>query len=239
MRISLPDLPLLRCFRIPARLPAVQQRLGPLCSIGLLVALPLLDPRLPIRQGRQQALIQPRGGSPSELAMLQSYRSADEAGVPYRITPERRALLNTIRYAEGTWVGGSAEGYRMLYGGGRFASLDRHPDLVVRSGYSSAAAGAYQFLPATWKEAASRLKLVDFGPVSQDQAALYLVEKRGALRSFDREGLTGEVLARLAPEWASLPTHRGESHYGQPVKGAAELRNFYEAELTRQRSLAA
>lgn len=26
-------------------------------------------------------------------------------GQAYPITPERRALLNTIRYAEGTWVG--------------------------------------------------------------------------------------------------------------------------------------
>ena len=28
----------------------------------------------------------------------------------FGITPERRALLNTIRYAEGTWLGGSADG---------------------------------------------------------------------------------------------------------------------------------
>ncbi|AFY27582.1 glycoside hydrolase family 24 protein [Cyanobium gracile] len=156
---------------------------------------------------------------------------------PYGITPERRALLNTIRYAEGTWLDGSDDGYRVLFGGDRFGDLSRHPDTVVRRGYASAAAGAYQFLPTTWDRAAERLGLRDFGPASQDQAALHLIQQRGALRSFDRQGLTPEVLARLAPEWASLPTLAGESHYGQPVKCRTELQRFYERELERQRRL--
>ena len=151
----------------------------------------------------------------------------------YAITPERRALLNTIRYAEGTWVEGSDDGYRVIYGGGRVDRLDRHPEITVRRTYVSAAAGAYQFLPATWYEASRRLRLPDFGPKSQDQAALYLMEKRGALASFDSQGLTLEVLARLSPEWASLPAHHGGSYYGQPVKSAAELRRFYAGELQR------
>lgn len=155
-------------------------------------------------------------------------RSQDQA---YSITPQRRALLNTIRYAEGTWVGGSQDGYRVIYGGGRVERLDRHPEITVRRTYVSAAAGAYQFLPATWREAAGRLSLSDFGPRSQDQAALYLMEKRGALASFDAQGLTHEVLARLAPEWASLPAHHGGSYYGQPVKTVSELKRFYSAQL--------
>jgi lysozyme len=158
---------------------------------------------------------------------------------PYRLTPERRALLHTIRYAEGTWTGGSPEGYRVLYGGGRFERLDRHPEITVRRRYVSAAAGAYQFLPDTWKEAAATLRLPDFAPDSQDQAALYLVEKRGALEAFDREGLSSEVLHRLSPEWASLPTRYGSSHYGQPVKSIEELRRFYLARLDRERGGAA
>ena len=156
---------------------------------------------------------------------------------PYGITPERRALLNTIRYAEGTWLGGSDDGYRVLYGGDRFGDLSRHPDTVVRRGYASAAAGAYQFLPTTWDIAAERLGLRDFGPASQDQAALHLIQQRGALGRFDRQGLTPEVLARLAPEWASLPTLAGDSHYGQPVKCRTELQRFYQRELERQRRL--
>ncbi len=161
-----------------------------------------------------------------------------EASAPYRITPERRALLNTIRFAEGTWKGGSMAGYQVLYGGGRFADLSRHPEITVRRRYTSAAAGAYQFLPTTWNQAAQRLGLRDFRPDSQDQAALHLMQQRGALVAFDRQGLSAEVLARLAPEWASLPTLQGGSHYGQPVKGREELKRFYERELERQRRLA-
>jgi lysozyme len=90
-------------------------------------------------------------------------------------------------------------------------------------------------LPATWNDAARRLRLPDFQPASQDQAALYLMEKRGALARFDRHGLSHDVLALLAQEWASLPTLHGGSYYGQPVKGAEELRRFYSEDLLRQR----
>ena len=34
--------------------------------------------------------------------------------IPYVITPERRAMLNTIRFAEGTWKGGLDVGYRVM-----------------------------------------------------------------------------------------------------------------------------
>ena len=67
--------------------------------------------------------------------------------IPYVITPERRAMLNTIRFAEGTWKGGLDVGYRVMFGGGLMPSLDRHPNRVIYSSrYASAAAGAYQFL---------------------------------------------------------------------------------------------
>ena len=163
------------------------------------------------------------------------YAGAQETNVrhgrPYAITPQRQALLNTIRYAEGTWKQGSPEGYHTLYGGGRFADLARHPEIVVVKRYASAAAGAYQFLPATWKEASARLKLESFHPENQDQAALFLVERRGVLAEVDREGLTPKVMAVLAKEWASFPTLSGQSAYGQPVKRAEDLRRFYQASL--------
>ncbi len=153
----------------------------------------------------------------------------------YTITPERRALLNTIRYAEGTWKNGRDLGYRILYGGGQFEDLSRHPERVVVKRYSSAAAGAYQFLPTTWQEVAQRLELPSFAPEHQDQAALHLVKKRGALQEIDRNGLTKAAMNRLAPEWASFPTHAGQSAYGQPVKSHAELVAFYKTNLNRLR----
>jgi muramidase (phage lysozyme) len=227
----------IRRLPLPLPFPHLLQgpkRSGPLCTLALLLVLPLLEyrPRLP----HTLATLLP--GVIDRPVVVGAEGTARKQEAPpdrYRITPERQALLNTIRFAEGTWVGGSREGYRMLYGGGRFAQLDRHPEIEVRRLYTSAAAGAYQFLPATWKEAAGRLNLPDFGPASQDQAALYLVEKRGVLASFDRQGLSAEVLARLADEWASLPTLEGGSAYGQPVKDRQELRRFYLAELTRLR----
>ncbi len=150
---------------------------------------------------------------------------------PYRLTPERRALLNTIRYAEGTWTDGENMGYRILYGGSQFHDLSRHPQKVVVNRYSSAAAGAYQFLPATWNGLAEELTLHSFEPRYQDQAALHLVKRRGALGEIDSRGLTRTAMARLAPEWASFPTRSGRSAYGQPVKSHRELVLFYEDNL--------
>lgn len=154
---------------------------------------------------------------------------------PYALTPPRRALLEMIRYAEGTWTNGSDDGYRMLYGGSLVQGLERHPNIVVRRRYTSAAAGAYQFLPTTWNGVARQLGLRSFEPHNQDRAALHLIRRRGALELFDRDGLTPSVLNRLAPEWASLPTYRGTSFYGQPVKCRTALARFYEQALARHR----
>ena len=154
----------------------------------------------------------------------------------YELTPERRALLNTIRFAEGTWTENGQDGYRVLFGGRMVASLDKHPNQIQYSSrYTSAAAGAYQFLPGTWSEAAKKLNLSDFGPGSQDQAALYLIERRNALGLADSGKITPTLIAKLAPEWASLPTYGGNSYYGQPVKRYEDLRRFYESNLAMLR----
>jgi muramidase (phage lysozyme) len=160
----------------------------------------------------------------------------------FAITPERRALLNTIRYAEGTWANGEDLGYRIMFGGGLMPSLDRHPDRVVRSArYASAAAGAYQFMPPTWSMVTRSLGFRThgpeaFGPHVQDQGAIYLIQRRGALALADRGEFTPELAHRLAPEWASFPTLAGRSFYGQPVKRYQELRRFYEANLSQLRA---
>ena len=172
---------------------------------------------------------------PQRSASTSRTAASGQTASHYTITPERRALLNTIRYAEGTWKNGRDLGYRILYGGGQFEDLSRHPERVVVKRYSSAAAGAYQFLPTTWQEVAQRLELPSFAPEHQDQAALHLVKKRGALQEIDRNGLTKAAMNRLAPEWASFPTHAGQSAYGQPVKSHAELVAFYKTNLNRLR----
>ena len=156
----------------------------------------------------------------------------------FAITPERRALLNTIRYAEGTWAGGDQIGYRIMFGGGLMPSLDRHPDRIVRkSGYASAAAGAYQFMPFTWSLASRTLGLDAFGPEVQDQAAIFLIQRRGALFMADQGLFTPILSAMLAPEWASFPTLAGRSYYNQPVRRFNELKRFYDENLSRLRGL--
>ncbi len=154
----------------------------------------------------------------------------------FAITPERRALLNTIRFAEGTWAGGEDVGYRIMFGGGLMPSLDRHPDRVVRTArYASAAAGAYQFMPFTWDLVTRSLGVAQFGPHVQDQGALFLIQRRGALALADQGLFTPLLAAKLAPEWASFPTLAGRSYYGQPVKRYHDLRRFYEDNLSRLR----
>ena len=154
----------------------------------------------------------------------------------FAITPERKALLNTIRYAEGTWKEGHPVGYRVMFGGSYMPSLERHPNRVnYTSGYASAAAGAYQFMPFTWNLVVQTLGLRDFQPPAQDQGALFLIQRRGALPLADRGELSPELAAKLAPEWASFPTLAGNSYYGQPVKRYEELRRFYEENLAQMR----
>ena len=155
----------------------------------------------------------------------------------YAITPERRALLNTIRYAEGTWANGDDIGYRVMFGGGLMPHLERHPDRVIRrSRYASAAAGAYQFMPFTWRMVSQALGLERFGPQVQDQAAIFLIQRRGALALADQGQFTPHLAHKLAPEWASFPTLAGRSYYGQPVKRFHELKRFYEQNLAQLRA---
>ena len=126
----------------------------------------------------------------------------------------------------------------MVYGGSLCNSLLRHPEQTVHGRYTSAAAGAYQFLPGTWREASQKLRLKDFGSRSQDMAALYLIDRRGVLTKADRQGLGPEVFRGLAREWASIPNDTGRSHYGQPVKTRQELVSFYSAALQRHQQAA-
>ena len=126
-----------------------------------------------------------------------------------------RRWLRAIADAEGT-LRNNEIGYNIMFGGGTFKDLSKHPDKVIRTPrYASAAAGAYQFMPATWAEAERALGLKDFGPLSQDLAARYLAKRRGV--DIDTAPITPENVAKLAPEWAALPTLEGKSYYNQPV----------------------
>ena len=59
---------------------------------------------------------------------------AGPASARYAITPERRALLNTIRFSEGTWARGEDVGYPTLAGNSYYGQpVQRYA--VLRSFY--------------------------------------------------------------------------------------------------------
>lgn len=136
-----------------------------------------------------------------------------------------QAFLRMIRYAEGT---ASANGYRMLFGGGLFEGYDDHPRTPVTATLggkriTSTAAGAYQFLARTWDDIKRAAGVSDFSPASQDRAAAALIRRRGALADV-YAGRFSEAVRKCAREWASLPG----SPYGQPVKTMAQVTAAYQ-----------
>ena len=144
------------------------------------------------------------------------------------ISPNARRWLNLISYAEGTW-GGRGPRYDITFGYTPITNLSQHPNRVVRSGrYASAAAGAYQFMPSTWQRAAAAAKVRDFGPQSQDLAALQLMRWRGV--DPDKSAITPENIARLSGEWAAFPTMKGASAYNQPNKSFQQLLKFAQSQ---------
>jgi muramidase (phage lysozyme) len=147
-------------------------------------------------------------------------------------SPAIQKLLRTLRFAEGTERGGP-DSYRVMFGGSLAPDLKRHPDKVITSpgGYTSSAAGAYQFLTPSWQSHAKALGLQDFSAYNQDLAATRAIRNRlmpiGGLATLEKEGFSPRVSAALAPEWASLPTESGKSYYGQPVKSLSELQKVF------------
>lgn len=138
-----------------------------------------------------------------------------------------RAFLDMISYAEGT---NSAEGYRMMFGGGLFNSYADHPRVLhtfknkIGQVLKTSAAGRYQFLARTWDEVRGKLDLPDFGPASQDAAALELIRQRGALPDV-RAGRVADAVRKVAPIWASLPG----AGYNQPERKLAQLIAAYQS----------
>jgi len=121
-----------------------------------------------------------------------------------------QAFLTLVRTGEGTL---GANGYRTLYGGRLFDSFADHPRIsVTAGGWTSTAAGAYQILSKTWNRAQAALGLTDFSPASQDAAAVWLIQQRGALGDV-LAGRFDAAISKCNKEWASLPG----SPYGQPT----------------------
>lgn len=137
--------------------------------------------------------------------------------------PRIKAMLDAIAWAEGA-------DYDTLVGGGKFKDFSSKPKYYNRK-LDSTAAGRYQFLNKTWRGAARKLGLSDFGPQSQDLAAVLKMMERGMIGPLLSGDLRGAV-RRGAPEWASFPTETGRSFYrGQPARPLAGIEQAYNRSL--------
>lgn len=153
------------------------------------------------------------------LMGISSMKNVTSADVAH---PNVQAFLRVIRRGEGT---AGPDGYRTLFGGGLFNGYADHPRIKVsKSGYTSTAAGAYQFLSSTWDETKRVMGLPDFSPASQDRGAVGRIVYRGALADV-KAGRFEQAIRKVAREWASMPG----SPYGQPVISMTTAKNTYAA----------
>ena len=153
---------------------------------------------------------------------------------PNSSTAARYALKQTIRFVEGTL---GPDGYRTMFGGGLFDDTSKHPARVqfgAGGRLSSAAAGAYQFLPKTWNMVGSNIDLPDFDVDSQERAADWLLNYRKVNADIPLTDLNSAtaVFDKLSPEWAGFP-YKGQKsfHEGQGQYTAQEVYDFYKTAL--------
>jgi len=172
------------------------------------------------------------------------------------ISPEERALLDAISFAEGT------KGYGTIFGRKEIPGIEKgdytiqeiidmslskkYPD-GTEVGYgtftddegnilSSGATGRYQFMGKTLKDlVTNQLGLPSllgekFTPEMQDRLILRLI---GVKPESLKGGLTTELVNKLSGPFASFPTKEGVSRYsGQKARPAQDIIDNYIKALT-------
>lgn len=148
------------------------------------------------------------------LAMIGRAEGTDKAGEPYRVC---YGYAHTIKsFADHPAVTGEWKGKTLT--AQQCAGAGFGPGCV------STAAGRYQITKPTWLECKRALKLPDFGPDSQDRAAVHLINKRGALEAV-RAGRVAEAIELCRREWASFP---GAGYAGQGTKNLAWMQSAFQ-----------
>jgi lysozyme len=111
--------------------------------------------------------------------------------------------------------------YSIFYGGSKFQNFADHPVVTgekkgiplpdamckaagLKPGCVSTAAGAYQFIKPTWVRIRNKLGLSDFSPLSQDRAAVELLDEIGATDLIFAGDIEGAI-HKASKIWASLP----------------------------------
>ena len=147
-----------------------------------------------------------------------------------RITPQAAegknvcAFLDMLAFAE---IGKpmlqdpfTDNGYRVIVGSipSKLILMEHYTDhpqrnVQVRKGLHSTAAGRYQQLSRFWPHYRTKLRLPDFGPISQDRCAIQQIREQHVLRLI-QEGAIAEAIHRCRNIWASLPgAGYGQSEY--------------------------
>lgn len=131
------------------------------------------------------------------------------------------AFLAVIRRGE------SSDNYTAKVGGGNFSSFADHPantgefpGIRRADGRLTTAAGAYQITRTTWNDIQRTQRLSDFSPRNQDQAAIFLIDRRGAMEAV-LSGNVGYACQLLRNEWEIF-----QNHYSDTNKVAALFENF-------------
>lgn len=150
------------------------------------------------------------------------------------MTDNINAFLAMISHAEGT--DRVSDPYRVCFGFKHTISdLSDHPAITGEwrgepldflgpryVGMVSTAAGKYQLIKSTWIVCKATLQLPDFGPSSQDQAAILLIKGNHAYDAL-LAGNFSDAVSLCNKTWASLPG----STSGQPQKDLATLSQVY------------
>ena len=147
------------------------------------------------------------------------------------VSSAQKALHDSIAWAEGT-RNVKKDGYNVLFSYQYISSCAKHPNRAISAGgYTSTAAGRYQFLTSTWKGAASARGLKSFEPENQERGGAYLISSVRKVSVPQKRAMTASefanAMSKLSYEWASLPPGR----YGQPVKSHSSMRKFYCSQI--------
>lgn len=122
---------------------------------------------------------------------------------------------------------GKSEGadWNTVVGGKKFSDFSQHPNVVglTTPDGPSTAAGKYQITGTTYRDVAPKIGVNDFSPESQNQVAIELIRRNGALDDV-LAGNYEPAIKKLGGVWASLPS----SNYNQPKRDW----NFVKANLT-------
>lgn len=136
-----------------------------------------------------------------------------------------RAAIMMVRVCEGT---GGPDGFRMLFGGKLFDGFAAHPNVRIPFTQTdgvqnfSTAAGAGQFLSATWASIEKRLGFHGFTPQQQERGFVELFRQVGALNDI-KAGQFVTFVNKLGKLWASMPS----SIYPQPKRTMEFARRAY------------